>query len=215
MHSFPLPLSSAAEQLYLSAASQGYGREDDSGIVRIFIPQSPTAVHDQAKEENETQKLTPTVTPNEIHKVGFVGLGAMGLGMAASLVKAGYHVCGYDIYPPSIDKFLAVGGTSSAAKSPADAAMDAQVFIIMVQNSSQADDVLFGAGRAAEALPNGAIIVLNSTVPPSYVRSLRKRLFDLGRSIDLIDAPVSGGVARAAQGQLTVSKGHATEITSL
>jgi 3-hydroxyisobutyrate dehydrogenase-like beta-hydroxyacid dehydrogenase len=204
-HGFPLPLSSTVEQLYISASSQGFGREDDSGIVRIFIPQSPTAVHKQAKEETQTQKLTPTVTPTEIHKVGFAGLGAMGVGMATSLVKAGFHVCGYDIHPPSIAKFTAAGGKAMAAASPAEAAADAQIFILMVQNASQAEDVLFGSGKAMDSLPNDAIVILNSTVPPSFVRTLRKRLVDLGRGIDLIDAPVSGGVARAAQGQLTVS----------
>jgi 3-hydroxyisobutyrate dehydrogenase-like beta-hydroxyacid dehydrogenase len=169
------------------------------------MPESPTAIHDQAKEENKAQKSTPTETPNEILKVGFVGLGAMGQGMATSLVKAGFNVCGYDVYAPSVDKFLTVGGTSTAAGSPAEAAADAQVFILMVQNASQVDEVLFGKAKAADSLPNGAVVILNSTVPPSFVRKLRKRLIGMGRNIDLVDAPVSGGVARAAKGQLTVS----------
>jgi 3-hydroxyisobutyrate dehydrogenase-like beta-hydroxyacid dehydrogenase len=162
-------------------------------------------VHDAAKPEDVAKTLTPSVTPNEITKVGFVGLGAMGIGMAVSLVKAGFKVAGYDVYPPSTEKFVATGGSASAAQSPAEAALDAQILILMVQNASQAEDVLFGAGKAAETLPNGAVVILNSTVPPSFVRGLRTRLVDLGRNIDLIDAPVSGGVARAALGQLTVS----------
>ncbi len=75
----------------------------------------------------------------------------------------------------------------------------------MVQNASQADDVLFGSGKAADSLPNGSVVILSSTVPPTFVRELRARLVGLGRDIDLVDAPVSGGVVRAANGQLTVS----------
>ena len=191
--------------MYISASSQGYGPEDDSGIVRIFTPDSPTGVHDRAKQENKVQGSPPMETPNKILKVGFVGLGAMGVGMATSLVKAGFNVSGYDVYQPSVDRFLTVGRTSAAAGSPSEAAVDAQVFILMVQNASQVDEVLFGKARAAESLPNGAVVILNSTVPPSFVRILRKRLVEIGRNIDLVDAPVSGGVARAAEGQLTVS----------
>ena len=129
----------------------------------------------------------------------------MGLGMATSLVKAGLHVCGYDVSPRPNAEFVGVGRKATAAKSPAEAAMDAKVLILMVQNASQVEDVLFGSGKAAEKLPIGATVILNSTVPPSFVRSLRSRLLDFGKNLDLIDAPVSGGVAKAANGQLTVS----------
>jgi 3-hydroxyisobutyrate dehydrogenase-like beta-hydroxyacid dehydrogenase len=201
---FPLPISSAAEQLYLSASSRGYGKEDDSGLVRLFT-QSASAVHDQAIKDSPDHKLTPTVTPNEIDKIGFIGLGAMGLGMATSLVKAGFNVYGYDISPFPIAKFSRVGIKAAAANSPAEAALDAEVLILMVQNASQVEDVLFGSGKAVEKLPVGAIVILNSTVPPSFTHSLRRRLLDLGKELDLVDAPVSGGVTKAACGQLTVS----------
>lgn len=82
-HGFPLPLSSAAEQLYLSASSQGFGKEDDSGLVRTFTPTNPSLVHEQAKSAVVgADELTPSVTPQDIHKIGFIGLGAMGSGMA-------------------------------------------------------------------------------------------------------------------------------------
>lgn len=201
---FPLPLSSTAEQLYISGSSQGYGRDDDAGLVRVFLPQSPNAVHDLSKTAVPTQSLSPNFTPVEINKVGFIGLGAMGIGMAMSLTKAGFPVCGYDIYPPSVEKFLKFGGNASSAQTPADVAVDAQVLVLMVQNALQAEDVLFGSGKAADSLPNDSIVILSSTVPPSFVRDLRSRLVRLGRNIELVDAPVSGGVARAANGQLTV-----------
>lgn len=112
---------------------------------------------------------------------------------------------GYDTYPPSIEKFVSAGGNALAASSPAEAAKDSEVLVIVVQNAAQVEDVLFGSGKAADALPNGASVVLSSTVPPSFAKEIEQRLNGLGRDIRLVDAPVSGGVVRAAQGQLTVS----------
>jgi len=201
---FPAPLASVAEQLYISGAAQGYGAEDDSGLVRIFLPGQQNIVKDQAVQLNKQEKLTPSTTPMEISKVGMVGLGAMGQGMAASLLRSGFAVHGYDVYEPATDKFLANGGNASKADSPAVAAKGADILVVMVQNAAQADDVLFGSGKAAESLPDGAIVILSSTVPPSFVRELESKLANLGKGIKLIDAPVSGGVVRAANGTLTI-----------
>lgn len=133
-----------------------------------------------------------------------IGLGAMGVGMAASLLRAGYPVCGYDVFPQAVSNFLSHPGQASAAKSPADAAEGAEVVIIMVQNASQVSDVLFGAGKVAECLSTGATVILSSTVPPHYMQGLQERLDKLQKSITLLDAPVSGGVIRAASGNLMV-----------
>ncbi|KAG4428454.1 hypothetical protein IFR05_016066, partial [Cadophora sp. M221] len=215
LQGFPLPLSSVAEQLYLSASAQGFGRQDDSGLVRTFTPGTPTLVHDQAKPQSTSDKLTPSVTPLEINKIGFIGLGAMGIGMATSLVKAGFPVCGYDVYAPSTEKFISqAGDKASAASSPAEAADSAEVLILMVQNAAQAEDVLFGSGKVASTLPANAIIILNSTVPPSFAKDLGQRLSALGTGLELIDAPVSGGVVRAAAGNLTIiSSGAALALS--
>lgn len=199
-----MPLASVAEQLYISGAAHGYGAEDDSGLVRVFLPGSPNAVNDQAVQLNKQEKLTPSSTPLEISKIGMVGLGAMGQGMAGSLLRAGFAVHGYDVYEPAIDKFVANGGKAFKASSPAEAAKGADILVLMVQNAAQADDVLFGAGKAAETLPDGAIVILSSTVPPSFVRDLESKLTNLGKGLSLVDAPVSGGVVRAANGTLTV-----------
>lgn len=135
-----------------------------------------------------------------------VGLGAMGQGMAQSLVRAGFSVQGYDVWAPSVEKFAASGpsGISIAASSPGDAAKGTAALILMVQNAVQAWDVLFGAGKAAEELSDGAAVILSSTVPPSEARRIGDKLESLGRGLSLVDAPVSGGVARAAKGDLTV-----------
>ncbi|KAF6831396.1 ketose-bisphosphate aldolase class-ii family protein [Colletotrichum plurivorum] len=201
---FPAPLASVAEQLYISGAAQGFGTDDDAGLVRVFLPGSPNAVKEQAGQLNTQEKLTPSSTPLEISKIGMIGLGAMGQGMAGSLVRAGFAVQGYDVYGPAVDKFVSGGGKASKAGSPAEAAEGADILVLMVQNAAQADDVLFGAGKAAETLPDGAIVILSSTVPPSFVRELESKLTNLGKGISLIDAPVSGGVVRAANGTLTI-----------
>lgn len=130
----------------------------------------------------------------------------MGIRMATRLVKAGFRVSGYDISPGPISDFLACGGKAVAAESPTEAALDADVLILMVQTASQVEDVLFGSGNAAETLPIGAVVILHSTVPPSFTRKLNTRLQDLGKEIYLVDAPISGGVTKAADGSLTVSK---------
>lgn len=204
-HEFPLLLSSAAEQLYLLASSRGYGKEDDSGLVRLFTPQSASAVHDHANKQTTAGKLTPTSTPKNIDKIGFIGLGPMGLRMARALVRAGFQVCAYDVSPHLISELLESERKAAAAGSPSEAAFDAQVLILMVQNVSQVEDILFGSGKVVESLPTGATVILNSTVPPSFTRSLRSRLLNSGKELDLVDAPVSGGTTEAADGQLTVS----------
>ncbi|KAH6669658.1 3-hydroxyisobutyrate dehydrogenase [Plectosphaerella plurivora] len=211
---FPLPMASVAEQLYISGSARGYGREDDAGVVRLFLDGvSPSP----AEIVRDTADPTPITTPIEISKIGVVGLGAMGQGMAGSLVRGGFQVHGYDVWKPSVEKFVESGPGATAAESPAAAAKGADVLLLMVQNAGQAEDVLFGQGKAADALPDGAIVILSSTVPPSFVRSLEQRLADVGRGLVLLDAPVSGGVVRAANGTLmiicsgqeaTISKAH-------
>ena len=74
----------------------------------------------------------------------------------------------------------------------------------MVQNASQVEDILFGTAAAADALADSAVIILSSTVPPKFVCNLQERLSALNRGLVLVDAPVSGGVVRAMEGNLTV-----------
>jgi 3-hydroxyisobutyrate dehydrogenase len=134
------------------------------------------------------------------HHVGFIGLGAMGSGMASSLLRAGISVRGYDVNPAAIHRLVDAGG--SATTSPADAATNAGALILMVLNSEQVDQSLFGEHGAVAALPPGAVVILCSTVAPSYVRSLAQRL--AAHHVLFVDAPVSGGTARAAEGRLSM-----------
>lgn len=151
-------------------------------------------------------------SPREICKIGVIGLGAMGQGMAASLVRAGFQVQGYDLSALSVSKFVERGGI--AAKDANEAIKGADVVLLMVQNAPQATEVLFGSGRGADVLADGAVVILSSTVAPSNATDLDTKLNGLGRGITLVDAPVSGGVARAAAGTLIVC-GHQDSIITL
>jgi 3-hydroxyisobutyrate dehydrogenase len=132
--------------------------------------------------------------------IGFIGLGAMGAGMATSLVRAGFAVTGYDLRPEARDRLVAQGG--NAAESPRAAAENADLLVVMVVNDAQVEEVLFGGEGAAAALARGATVMLSSTVPAAYVRSLAERLG--ARGLHLLDAPVSGGAVAAERGELTI-----------
>ena len=142
--------------------------------------------------------MTETSAPAE--RVAFVGLGSMGAPMAVRLVEAGLAVTGYDIVDDLMASFRRAGGRTSA--SPAEAAAGAQLLIVMVLNAEQAEEVLFGADGAVDALSAGATVMVSSTVSPDFAREVELRLRD--RGMELLDAPVSGGVARAEDGTLTI-----------
>ena len=132
--------------------------------------------------------------------IGIIGLGAMGKGMAGSLRRAGYlvHVC--DARPEAAAAFVADGGVACA--TPAEVAAHCEVVVSVVVNAAQTETVLFGDGGAAAALARGSVFVMCSTVDPSWSIALEARLADLG--ILYLDAPISGGAARAASGQMTM-----------
>ncbi|KAM5365889.1 hypothetical protein ACJZ2D_010803 [Fusarium nematophilum] len=143
--------------------------------------------------------------------ISFIGLGAMGFGMAANLVKEGYPVTGFDLYPPTLERFRQAGGAT--ATTPAQAVSSALYCVVMVATAQQAQEVLLDGDNAAiTALPKGAVLFLCSTVPCTYVQGLEKEIAAKGRSdILLIDCPVSGGAARAANGTLSIMAGASEE----
>lgn len=139
-------------------------------------------------------------------EIGFCGLGAMGFGMATNLVKEGYSVTGFDVWQPSLDRFKAAGGIPSTSLS--ESAKDKPFYIMMVASQWQAQPALFDKDGIVAALPKGATLLLCSTVPSAYAKSVEKELADIGRSdIYFIDAPVSGGAGRAADGTLSIMAG--------
>jgi 3-hydroxyisobutyrate dehydrogenase len=133
-------------------------------------------------------------------RIGVIGLGSMGMGMAMSLVRAGHHVAGSDVRATAMESLVEAGGHAGA--SPAAAADGAQLLILMVVNQAQVETVLFGTDGAVAALPKGAVVMLSSTVPAAFTEALDARLAASGHI--LLDAPVSGGAAKAKTGELTI-----------
>jgi len=133
-------------------------------------------------------------------KIGLIGLGAMGKGMATSLRRAGYlvHVC--DVRQEAAQAFAAEGGV--ACTSPAEVAAHCDVIISVVVNAEQTEAVLFGEGGAAAALHHGSVFVMCSTVDPNWSIAMESRLAATG--VLYLDAPISGGAVKAAAGQITM-----------
>jgi len=133
-------------------------------------------------------------------RVGVIGLGAMGAGIAQSLRRAGHDVHVYDIRQQASAAFAAQGGVACATLADMAAACD--VVISVVVNAQQTEDVLYGEGGLAAALRPGAVFVMCSTVDPNWSIALEARLEAQG--ILYLDAPISGGAARAASGEMTM-----------
>jgi 3-hydroxyisobutyrate dehydrogenase len=138
--------------------------------------------------------------------VAFVGLGSMGLGMAKNLLRHGHKVIGVDPSAAAREAFEKAGGASAA--TPAEAAAKADAVVIAVVNAQQVETVLYGEKGAAAALRKGGLVMQCATVPPAFAKALGERLAKSGHM--LLDAPMSGGAARAGSGELTyMSSGSA------
>ena len=133
-------------------------------------------------------------------KVGVIGLGAMGRGMAASLRRAGFDIHVFDVRADVAQRFAADGGIACA--SPSELAQACPVLISVVVNATQTEDVLFGSTGCAAAMPAGSVFVMCSTVDPAWSAALETRL--AGQGVLYLDAPISGGAARAASGDITM-----------
>lgn len=124
----------------------------------------------------------------------------MGLGMATSLLAAGFTVTGFDISAAAQAALVAKGG--AVAASAAAAVVDADVVVSVVVNGDQTEAVLFGEGGVADAMRPNAVFLSCATMSPDQARKLGDRLEAVGRLY--LDAPISGGALRAATGALTI-----------
>lgn len=147
-----------------------------------------------------SQGVAPQNTDQTSKTVALIGLGSMGFGMALSLLRAGFIVSGYDVSATALAGFTKAGGRACA--SPAQAASRADIVVSVVVNAAQTEAVLFGKDGAAEAMSTGAVFISSATMDPARARDLAGRLESGGRHY--LDAPISGGAQRAAQGELTV-----------
>ena len=136
----------------------------------------------------------------DIHSVGVIGLGAMGMGVAQSLLRGGFEVHACDIRADAVQKIVDAGG--HRADSPVALGKLVDALIILVVNADQTEAVLFGENGAAASLAPGSVVIASATVSPEFARALGKRL--AGKGLLMIDGPVSGGAAKAATGEMTV-----------
>jgi putative dehydrogenase len=123
----------------------------------------------------------------------------MGFGIAASLVRAGHEVSGADVNPDAVARLRNQGGSEQEV---AAVAVDLHALVLVVLNAAQTKDVLFGEAGLARALRKGAVVVCCVTVPPEFARRTAARCAELG--LHFLDAPISGGSVKAAQGRLTI-----------
>ena len=133
-------------------------------------------------------------------KCAVIGLGSMGFGMATSLLRAGFDVAGFDVNASACGRFQEQGGRIAA--TPAAAASGAGCVVAVVVNADQTEAVLFDSDGCADAMPEGSVFVSSATMAPERARTLAARLEATGRHY--LDAPMSGGAVRAADGALTM-----------
>ncbi|KAI3744806.1 hypothetical protein L1987_57899 [Smallanthus sonchifolius] len=207
---FPLPLLAAAHQQFLA----GSRHADADGLDGFKVWERVLGV--QIMNAANAETYNPELLANQLcakskrpNKIGFIGLGAMGFGMASHLLKSNFCVQGYDVYKPTLSRFENAGGL--IGNSPAEVSKDVDVLIVMVTNEVQAESVLYGVDGAVSVLPSGSAIVLSSTVSPAFISRLELRLQNENKGLKLIDAPVSGGVKRASEGTLTIMASGADE----
>ncbi|MGH8848091.1 MAG: NAD(P)-dependent oxidoreductase [Polaromonas sp.] len=132
--------------------------------------------------------------------VTLIGVGNMGGGMAANLLGRGWAVQVCDIDPVKVAAMARIGAAVLA--TPAQAAIDAQAFIVCVVDAAQTETVLFGRHGLASMLQPGHAVMLCPTIAPQDVESFASRLAE--RGVHTLDAPMSGGPARALEGSMSL-----------
>ncbi|WP_238368376.1 L-threonate dehydrogenase [Mesobacterium pallidum] len=135
-------------------------------------------------------------------RIAVIGLGSMGYGMAQSCLRAGHEVWGQDINEDAVQRLKVEGGQDGPLPGDLDAAM------IVVLNAAQTETVLFGDGGVARQLRPGAVVISCATVAPDFARAMAARCAEAG--VHYLDAPISGGAAKAASGQLSVMASGST-----
>jgi 3-hydroxyisobutyrate dehydrogenase len=136
-------------------------------------------------------------------RIGFIGLGNMGLPMAQNLLKAGHAVAGFDISKQQVDALVAAGG--QAATSPTAAARGAETVITMLPAGQHVREVYLGSGGVLATAEAGALLVDCSTIDVETAREVATAASAKG--LAMLDAPVSGGVGGAQAGTLTFMVG--------
>ena len=140
-------------------------------------------------------------------KIGFIGLGNMGLPMARNLLKAGHEVTGYDLSEAALAALAEDGGRK--ADSPAAAVADADIVVTALPAARHVKGVYCGQGGILDAAKEGTVFIDCSTID---VASAREVIAEAGeRGQKMVDSPMSGGIGGATAGTLTFMVGGTDE----
>jgi 3-hydroxyisobutyrate dehydrogenase len=140
---------------------------------------------------------------NAAQRIGFVGLGTMGLFMAQNLARAGFPLTVWNRTPSRADDVVALGATLVA--TPAEVGRGSDIVVACLTDSPQVEEVLFGENGLAEGLAKGALFIDCSTLSPLKAQEFAERLAKGG--VDMLDAPVSGGSEGAKNAALSIMVG--------
>lgn len=140
-------------------------------------------------------------------KIGFFGLGNMGLPMAKNLVKKGHKVIGYDVVPSALEKFRSAGGESS--QSIKEASTNVDIIISMLPSGTISKKLYCDPDGILNHASNSTLLIDCSTISPTDAKYLGRMALE--KKFNMIDAPVSGGVAGADAGTLTFIVGGEKE----
>lgn len=141
-------------------------------------------------------------------KIGFIGLGIMGKPMSKNLLKAGYELVVNDINQAAVDELVAAGAKS--AETPKEVSEQVEVVITMLPNSPHVKTVILGKNGVIEGAKPGTIVADMSSIAPLASREIYAKLAE--KSIEMVDAPVSGGEPKAIEGTISVMVGGKKEI---
>jgi 3-hydroxyisobutyrate dehydrogenase len=136
-------------------------------------------------------------------RVGFIGLGIMGGGMARNLLKNGFALTVWNRSADKMTPILEAG--ASAGASPADVASKSDIVITCVSDTPDVEAVILGENGVIHGLRSGGLVIDMSTISPKATREIAARLNE--RGIAMLDAPISGGSEGAARGTLSIMVG--------
>jgi 3-hydroxyisobutyrate dehydrogenase-like beta-hydroxyacid dehydrogenase len=140
--------------------------------------------------------------------LGFVGIGNMGEPVCRKLLEGGYELLIYDVDPEALERLH--DSSAEPVASLDSLASRADVVLLSLPNSDIVEEVVFGEGGLADGFSGGETLIDTSSSEPSSTRSIAKRL--AARGIDMLDAPISGGILRAREGALAVMVGGKPEV---
>lgn len=132
-------------------------------------------------------------------KTGVVGLGSMGYGVAQSILRAGHETFGFDVVAEQQQRFINEGGTAGDLK---DVASTLDAVVLVVLNAEQTESVLFGDEGIVSGMKENSVVIACATVPPEFARNMERRCNEA--NIHYLDAPISGGAVKAAEGRLSI-----------